>query len=328
MEKYKVVLLDSSFPDTKVEEEVLSEVSAELYLCPCLDEGTVVQYVRDADAIVVQLARATENLLEAAKRCKVVVKVGIGVDNIDIPAATKRGIYVANVPDFCFDEVSDHTLALVLALQRKINSLDRKVRQGAWGLGPGPGEAKPIFCLKGQTFGLVAFGNIARMVAKKAQAFGFKVIATDPFVTPEEAKKFGVELVDFDRLLEISDVISIHAPLSKSTYHLFNEETIRKMKNTAYLINTARGGLVDQKALYNALKAGKIAGAGLDVMEEEPPKADDPLLTLDNVIITPHTSYYSEASVIKVRQGVFREVVRVLKGGQPKSWVNRKEMSK
>ncbi|GAI85855.1 unnamed protein product, partial [marine sediment metagenome] len=154
MEKYKVVLLDSSFPDTKVEEEVLSEVSAELYLCPCLDEGTVVQYVRDADAIVVQLARATENLLEAAKRCKVVVKIGIGVDNIDIPAATKRGIYVANVPDFCFDEVSNHTLALVLALQRKINSLDRKVRQGAWGLGPGPGEAKPIFCLKEQTFGL------------------------------------------------------------------------------------------------------------------------------------------------------------------------------
>jgi len=135
-------------------------------------------------------------------------------------------------------------------------------------------------------------------------------------------------LVDFDRLLEISDVISIHAPLSKSTYHLFNEETIRKMKNTAYLINTARGGLVDQKALYNALKAGKIAGAGLDVMEEEPPKADEPLLTLDNVIITPHTSYYSEASVIKVRRGVFGEVVRVLKGGQPKSWVNRKEMSK
>lgn len=326
MGKYKVVLLDSNFLDTKIEEEVLKEISADLFLCPSFDEDTAIQYVSDADAIVVQYAQANEKILEAAKRCKVVVRLGVGVDTIDIPAATRRGIYVANVPDVYFDEVSDHTLALVLVLQRKINILSQKVKKGDWDWGLG--EAKPIFALRGQTLGLVAFGNIARAVAKKAQVFGFNIIATDPFVSSEEVKKFGVESVDFNKLLRTSDVISIHAPLSKSTYRMFNEETIGKMKNTAYLINTARGGLVDNKALYNALKCGKIAGAGLDVLEEEPPKADEPLLTLDNVIITPHSSYYSEVSVIELRKKAFGEVVRVLKGRQPKYWVNRKEMSK
>ena len=275
MRKYKVVILKTIFPDTRVEEEILKGINADLILIPSADEDTIIQHISDADAIVTPYVQVTEKILEAAKKCKVVVRTGIGVDAIDIPAATRRGIYVANVPDYCFDEVSDHTLALVLALQRKINSIHQKVKKGAWGAD----EIKPIFGLKGQTYGLVAFGNIARVVAKKAQVFGFNIIATDPFIPPEEAKKFGVKLVEFDKLLEISDVISIHAPLSKSTYHMFNEETIGKMKNTAYLVNTSRGGLIDQRALYNALKSGKIAGAALDVMEEEPPKVDEPLLT-------------------------------------------------
>ena len=182
-----------------------------------------------------------------------------------------------------------------------------------------------LFGLKGQTYGLVAFGNIARFVAKKAQVFGFNIIATDPFVSPEEAKKFGVELVEFDRLLEVSDVISIHAPLLKSTYHMFNEKTIGKMKNTAYLVNVGRGGLIDQKALYNALTSGTIAGAALDVIEGETPKANEPLLTLDNVIITGHTAWYSESSIIERRKKFCREIVTTLKGGHPKNWVNRQQ---
>jgi len=322
MGKYKVVILKTIFPDTKVEEEILKEINADLILIPSADEDTIIQHISDVDAIVTPYVQVTEKILEAAKKCKVVVRTGIGVDAIDIPAATRRGIYVANVPDYCFDEVSDHTLALVLALQRKINIISQKVKKGAWGVD----EVKPIFGLKGQIYGLVAFGNIARVVAKKAQVFGFNIIATDPFIPPEEAKKFGVKLVEFDKLLEISDVISIHAPLSKSTYHMFNEETIGKMKSTAYLVNTSRGGLIDQRALYNALKSGKIAGAALDVMEEEPPKVDEPLLTLDNVIITAHIAYYSEASEIELRKRFSKEVVTVLKGGQPKNWVNRKEM--
>lgn len=324
MGKYKVVLLDNIFSDTKVEEEIFKEINATLILSPSADEDTIMHYVSDADAIVTNYIQVNEKVLEAAKRCKIVVRTGIGVDVIDISAATRRGIYVVNVPDFCFDEVSDHTLALVLTLQRKINILAQRVKEAAWG----PDQVKPIFSLKGQTYGLVAFGNIARFVAKKAQVFGFNVIATDPFVSTEEARKFGTELVNFNKLLEVSDVISIHAPLTKLTYHLFNEEAIGKMKSTAYLINMARGGLVDQKALYDALKSRKIAGAGLDVMEEEPPKANEPLLTLDNVIITGHTAWYSESSVIERRKRFSQEIVTTLKGGQPKNWVNRKEMSK
>lgn len=322
MGRYKVVILKTIFPDTKVEEEILREIGAELISVPGADEDIIMQHISDADAIVTTYVQVTEKMLEAAKRCKVVVRAGIGVDAIDIQAATRRGIYVANVPDYCFDEVSDHTLALVLALQRKINILSQKVKGGVWRVD----EAKPVFALRGQTYGLVGFGNIARLVAKKAQAFGFNVIATDPFVSLEEANRFGVELVEFANLLQVSDVISIHAPLSKSTYHMFNEETIGKMKKNACLVNTSRGGLVDQKALYNALKLRKIAGAALDVMEEEPPKSNEPLLTLDNVIVTPHIAYYSEASEIELRKRFSREVVTVLKGGQPKNWVNRKEM--
>ncbi len=324
MGKYKVVMLDEFYARTKIEKEILKEVNADLIVSPSTDEDTAIRYASDADVIITRHVPVTEKILEAAKRCKVVVRTGIGFDMVDIPAATRRGIYVANAPGFCIDEVADHTLALVLALQRKINIISQKVKKGAWRWD----EFKPIFGLKGQIYGVVAWGNIGRAVAKRAQVFGFNVIATDPFVSPEEAKKFGVELVDFDKLLEISDVVSVHAPLSKSTHHMFNEKTIGKMKNTAYLVNTARGGLVDQKALYNALKSGKIAGAALDVMEEEPPKANEPLFTLDNVIITPHIAGYSEGSVIELRNRVFGEVITVLKGGQPNAWVNRKEMSK
>ncbi len=323
MEKYRVVILDTISPDTKVEEETLKDINADLFLSPSPDEDITIQYVSDADALVQDAAPVTEEILGAAKRCKIVAELGIGVNNIDIPAATKRGIYVTNVPDFCFDEVSDHTIALMLALVRKINVFDRKVRRGQWGLG----EVKPMFRLKGQTYGVFGFGNIGRATAKKAQAFGFKVIATDPFVSLEEAKKLRVEMVDFNMLLQISDVISIHAPLLESTRHVFNAETIGKMRDTAYLVNVARGGLVDQKALHNALKSKRIAGAALDVMEKEPPPAMEPLLALDNVIITPHAAYYSETSYIEVRKKALEEVVRVLKGGQPKNWLNRKEMS-
>ncbi|MBA7571967.1 Hydroxypyruvate reductase [subsurface metagenome] len=324
MGKQKVVLLKTMWPDTKVEEELLKGAEADVVLCPSPNEDAVIQYVGNADVIVAFLVKVTEKILEAAKKCKLVMPTGIGVDNIDVPAATRRGIYVANVPDYCIDEVSDHTLALGLNLQRKIIFFNRIAREGRWGVK----EAKGIYALKGQTYGIVGLGKIGCAVAKKVQVFGFKVIAVDPLVSPEEAQKFGVELVDLKRLLETSDVISIHAPLSNSTYHMFNGETIGRMKNSAYLINVSRGSLVDQKALYSALKLGKIAGAAIDVMGEEPPKANEPLLTLDNVIITPHVASYSEASMIELREKIFREVARVLNGEQPKNWVNRKEMTK
>jgi D-3-phosphoglycerate dehydrogenase len=206
---------------------------------------------------------------------------------------------------------------------RKIN-ISQKIKKGQWKERTWTWvENYPVFRLTGQTFGLVALGSIGRNVAGRAQAFGFKVIAVDPFVSADDAKLLGVELVDFDTLLKTSDVISIHAPLSESTFHMFNSVTFEKMKKTAYLVNTARGGLVDNTAIYHALKAGDIAGAGLDVTENEPCLADEPLFTLDNVIITGHTAGYSEDSLLALRRGVFSQIVEVFKGGKPKYWLNQ-----
>lgn len=326
MGKYKVVMIDDVFSDTKVEEGVLKEINADIVLRPSHDEDVAIQNVSDTDAIITDCVPVTERILEAAKRCRIVAGTAVGYDNIDILAAARRGIYVTNAPSnyWCADEVSDHALALMLAIQRKVTFFNQKMKEGEWK--EILSKTRPIFSLRGQIYGLVGFGGIARIEAKKAQAFGFHVIATDPIVGPREANQCGVELVDFDRLLRTSDVISIHAPLSNSTYHMFNEETIEKMKNTAYLINTARGPIVDQKALHNALKSGKIAGAALDVFEHEPPKANEPLFTLDNVIVTPHVAFFSETAIIKARSLACREIIAVLKGGQPINWVNRKEM--
>lgn len=324
MGKYKVVMIDNIFPDTEIEEGILKEAEADLVLRPSPDEDTAIRNVGDADAIMTSLIPITAKIVKAARKCKIVARIAVGYDNIDVEAAAKQGIFVTNAPSnyWCADEVSDHALALMLAIQRKVAFFSQKTKAGAWReVLP---KACPIFSLRGQIYGLVAFGNIARPEARKAQAFGFKVIAADPLVDIEEANQYGVELVGFDQLLRISDVISIHAPLLESTYHMFNEETIGKMKNTAYLVNTGRGPVVDQKALYNALESGRIAGAALDVLENEPPKANEPLLTLDNVIVTPHVASYSETSFAKARRAASREVVAVLKGRRPKSWVNRK----
>lgn len=329
MGKCKVVVVGNPNMNTTTGEKILKDVDVDLVLIPSTDEDVAIPYITDADVIVSAGPHPISGkMLEAAKKCKLVIRCGVGVDMIDIDTANRRGIYVANVPAlyYCMDEISDHVLAMTLALQRKMPFLNKKVKDGAWReVLPNAG---PIYTSRGQIFGLVAFGNLARAVARKAQAFGFKIIAYDPFVSTHEAWSLGVELVDFNTLLETSDVISIHAPLIKSTRHMFNEKTIGKMKKNAYLINTARGGVVDQGALYNALKMGKIAGAGLDVLEEEPPKTDEPLFTLDNVLLTPHTASASEEMIPRTQRQLFAEIVNVLKGRPPQNWINREEMCK
>jgi D-3-phosphoglycerate dehydrogenase len=317
---YKVAMADTIFPDFTVEENILKEVDAKLFLAKDKTEDAILEVAKDADALVTVYAEITRRIIEKLEKCKIIVRCGIGVNNIDIPAASEKGIYVANVPDYCWDEVSDHAITLALALERKIFLLDRQVKAGSWSVE----EAKPIFGLSGQTFGLVGFGNIPKEVAKKAQVFGFKVIAYDPYVSQEVADKYNVKMVSLEELLKTSDVVSIHAPLVDATYHMINKEALELMKPTAFLVNTARGPLVDTKALYEALKCKKIAGAALDVLETEPPAKDDPLLTLDNIIITPHAAYYSETSSINLRKLAFAEVVRVLKGEYPKNFVNKK----
>jgi len=328
MAKYKVLLIGSIWPDTSIEKDIIREIDAEFITDDGKNENSYKQLISEADAIIPGSFNITEAVLAEAGKCKIVAKAAVGYDNIDVNAATKKGIIVTNVAaaDFCMEEVADQTLALILGVERRVVFLHEKVAKGNWL--EGRAQMKPMFDLKGQTLGLVAFGAIPRAVAERARPFGFKIIASDPFVSAEDASKLGVEMVDFDTLLRTSDVISIHAPLMKSTYHMFDETAFSKMKKTAYLINAARGGLIDQKALCNALKSGKILAAGLDVLEKEPPDPDDPILTLDNVIISPHSAGYAEGSYERARSWSAKEVVTVLKGGQPRNWVNRKELSK
>ncbi len=329
MANYKILRLGSITPEAKAEREILGEIDAELIVNTSTDENSIINDARDINAIIVRgLVPITDKILEAAEKCKIVAQGSVGFDNIDIAAAGKRGIYVSNSPaaEWCVDEVSDITMMLILGIERKAAWFHQKVIEGGWR--EKLNEAKPLFALRGQTLGLFALGAIARAVAKKAQPFGFKIIATDPYLSSQEAKKIGVELVDFDTLLKTSDVISIHAPLMESTFHVFNVETIGRMKKTAFLVNAARGPLIDQKALYNALKSKQLAGAAFDVLEDEPPKQGEPLLTLDNIFVVPHIGAYSETSVLKPSRICANEVVRVLKGKPPMAWVNKKEMQK
>jgi D-3-phosphoglycerate dehydrogenase len=254
-------------------------------------------------------------VIESLKRCKVIARYGVGVDNIDVEAATEHKIIVANVPDYCIDEVSTHTMALILACARGITLLDRKRREKRWDFT----LAKPLFRTQGKILGLFGLGKIARAIAQKALGFGFKIIAYDPYVPKVDG---GIKLVEFSQLLSDSDFVSLHVPLTAETRHSFGENELKKMKKTAYLINTSRGPIVDEKALYQALKNRWIAGAALDVMEKEPPDWNSSLLQLDNLIITPHISFYSEESYVELKTKVAQAVLSVLKGELPRAIVN------
>ena len=320
---YKIAMSDTIWPDFNIEKSVLKTIGAELILAADDSPESIVAVAKDADAMVVVYAEITADIINRLEKCKVIVRTGIGVNNVNVEAATQKGIYVAYVPDYCWDEVSDHAIALAFSLARKTALLDKTVKSGTWDIT----VAKPMFRLRGQTFGLVGLGNIAKVAAQKAKAFGFNVIAMDPFISQEDADPLGVKMVEFDQLLRESDFISIHCPLVDATHHLFNEEAFEKMKNTAFLVNTSRGPVVDTKALVAALKSGQIAGAGLDVLEEAPPDPDDELLKLDNVILTPHTGFYSDQSSDDLRKFSLQEVVRVLKGEKPKNLFNKEVLN-
>ena len=316
MKNFKVVSTD--YPteyDFHIEKEILATVNAELYTFDCRTEEEVLDCCRDADAVMTVYAPVGRYAIEAFTRCKIIARYGVGVDNIDIATATKRGVVVANVPDYCAYEVALHTVSLMLCLSRKIIILDHDVKiEHNWDVLP----AKPVFRLKGQTLGLIGFGRIAQTVADLVEGFDLFIIAFDPYVSKDVAEAHRVQLVQLEDLLWRSDFISIHTPLTPETKHLIGESRLRKMKSSVFLVNTARAAIIDQKALYRALKNRWIAGAGLDVLEEEPPKENDPLLRLDNVIITPHTASYSEQSYQEVRKRPSEEVVRVLSGGWPR----------
>jgi D-3-phosphoglycerate dehydrogenase len=317
MARTLVAVTDSVFPNLDPAREVLSKVSADLHLASDPTPDGILKVARDADAILTTYAKVTADMIPQLTRCRIIGRFGIGVDNVDIPAATGKGIVVTRVPDYCLDEVSDHAMALLLSSVRKIPFLNGRTQGGTWEMK----AAVPIHRLRGTVLGLVAFGQIPQLMAPKAKSFGMRVVTYDPYVPQEVLTKAGVERVEFDELVKVSDYISIHTPLMPATHHMFNADVFKRMKPTAYVINTARGPIIDEAALAQALDQKEIAGAALDVMEKEP-TTSSPLFGRPNVIITPHSSFYSEESLVDLQTKAAEEVVRVLTGQAPRNPVN------
>lgn len=318
MNRKTVAVTDSVFPTLDLARRVLEQIGAEISVASDSSSDAILEVARQADGILVTYAQVRADIIRQLRRCRIIARFGIGVDNIDIGAATQAGIVVTNVPDYCIDEVSDHTLALLLSLARKIPFSNQQAHAGHWELTP----VAPLYRLKGKTLGLVGFGKIPRLVAPKAQAFGLEVLTYDPFISDQVFANRGVKGVEFAELLERSDYISIHAPLTPETHHMFNSEAFRRMKPTACLINSARGPLIDEKALIEALDNHQLAAAALDVLNEEPPGADSPLFGRHNVILTPHTAFYSVESLLDLQTQAAKEVALVLSGQTPNHPVN------
>lgn len=307
------------------EEADLSAIGAQTIVATLSTEGDIIGYANDIDAAIVGATEPyTRRVIEALKKCKVISRLGIGCNNIDLAAATEYGIPVAYVPDASIIEVSDHAIALLLCFSRKLIPISQAIREGAWQ--PGQKDIlplrRPISRLSEQTLGLVGLGRIGGAVCKKARVFGMRVIIYDPYLSVATIQQLGAEQADFDKILIDSDYVSLHAPLTEETKHLFGLEQFKKMKPTAYLINTARGGLIDEKALIAALSKGYIAGAGLDVTDPEPPKPDNPLLQMENVIATGHTAFYSQSSARELRQRTVGAVIAALTGQWPQILAN------
>jgi D-3-phosphoglycerate dehydrogenase len=313
MARFLIAVTDSPFPSLDPAKAALARVDPELRMAKSASAEDILAVARDADAILVTYAKLPGELLRQLTRCRAIGRFGLGVDNIDIPAAAALGISVNYVPDYCMQEVSDHAMALLLATARKVPLSDKLVQSGRWEVPP----IVPIHRLSGRVLGLVGFGNIPRALAPKARAFGLRVVTHDPYVSPDVLSAAGVDGVSFDRLLEMSDFVSIHAPLMPTTRGLFDADVFHKMKKGAVLINTARGPLVDEAALIAALDTGQLGGAALDVVTTEPLTKDSKLLGRDNVILTPHTAFYSVEALEELQTKCAAEVVRVLSGEQP-----------
>src|SRR6185295_8174996 len=301
-----IAITDSPFPSLDPAKAALAKLDPEYRMAKSPSADDILSVARDADAILVTYAKLPGELLRQLKRCKAIGRFGLGVDNIDLPAAKELGIAVNYVPDYCLREVSDHAMALLLALARKVPFSNRLVQSGRWEVPP----IVPLRRLEGQVLGLVGFGNIPRALAPKAKTFGLKVLTHDPYVKPDVLAAAGVEGVSFDELLARSDFVSVHAPLMPQTRGLMNAAAFAKMKKGALLINTARGPLVDEAALLAALDSGTLAGAALDVVTTEPMRKDSPLIGRDNLILSPHTGFYSIEALNELQTKCASDVAR------------------
>jgi len=316
MPKYHVLLTDYAWKDLDIERQILGEIDAELIVAQESerDAASLARLAQNANAIMTNWAKVPAQVIDAAPNCKLVSRLGIGLDNIDVAAATGRGMYVTNIPDYCLIEVAEHALALILALGRKVAYYHHATQTGTYDLQAGATLRR----MTGQTVGVVGLGNIGRALAERAAALGFKVLGYNR--TPREIP--GVTNCSLERLLAESDYISLHIPATPETRHMFSREQFAKMKPTAYLINTARGGLIDHAALAEALAAGTIAGAGLDVQDPEPPDLSTTPWNDPRVIVTPHAAFVSVESLTDLRARTARQVVDCLSGREPAHVVN------
>ena len=315
----KALFTDYQYDSIRQELEILSATGAEIIDLQQDKSLALAEAVRTADVIIVQYADINAGLIATMENCKMIIKYGIGVNNIDVVAATEKGIYVCNVPDYGIDEVSNSAVAMILSLHRKLPATQSALRKGVWGYD----VMVPVKRLAGSVLGLVGLGRIPSLVAKKMAGFGVEIIACDPYVNPAYAAALGVKLVDFETLYKESDIISIHCALTDETHHMFNADVFKAMKTGAIIVNTARGPVICEDDLVAALEAGEIAGAGLDTFEVEPIAAENPLLSMENVICTPHVAWYSEQAIENVQRGAAEDAARVLRGEAPKNPVNK-----
>lgn len=318
MEMFKVYVVEKSYSDYTAEQEIIEKAGGELIFAQCKSERDIIDQCIDADALLLRQTPVGDKALQKLTKLRVISRYGIGYDNVDIESATRHGVIVTIVPDYCVCEVADHTIALLLSAIRRITLRDRLVRQGAWDLT----SDYPVFRTKNKTLGLIGYGKTAREVRKRLSGFPFRVVSFDPYVPEKIFEKDNVLRLDLHTLVMISNYISIHVPLTDETHHLFNLNTFRKMRRGSILINTSRGPVIDTNALYTALKEGFISGAALDVYENEPFNINDPLAVLDSVILSDHASWYSAESQMELQVRTALEAMRVLCGSMAENPVN------
>ena len=310
-----IAVAGTRFGPPTVEEEILSPLGSRLRLGMGADAESLLELCAEAEGVIIgSIPAFTAEVIARLKHCKILARGGVGVDNVDLEAARAKGIPVTSVPDYCVDEVSDHAMALILYFARKLEGGMAEVKKGGWGIA----ALRPIAPLRGATLGVVGIGRIGAALAGKARAFGMRIIAHDPFAPESAFEKLEAEDAALSRIWEESDYISLHAPLTSDTRRIVNAEALDRMKKDAVLINVARGELVDENALADALKRNAIRGAGLDVLEVEPPRPNHPLIALPNCRVTPHSAWYSTAALEDMRRKAATDVLRVLRGEEPR----------
>lgn len=325
----KIVVTDYLEPDFNWETEQLRargfDYTWEAHQMKYASDDELAGLLRDADVVVVNMARITPAVIERLERCRLIVRHGIGYDNVDLPAATAKGIRVANVPDYCPQEVAEQSMMLIFAaarhLREQLTSMDASVAKGAWDFSP----VRSVFMMEGKTLGIIGCGRIGGRVFRMAGGLGMKRLACDPYLSEDEKRDLGgIQSVPFDKLIAEADVISLHTPLTDETRGMINADVLGQMKSTAVLVNTARGPLIVDEDLADALRRGTIAGAAIDVYDREPPRRDSPLFSAPNLLMTPHLSWYSEESGWSIREKILEDVARFLEGRPPRFCVNPK----